>query len=516
MATTTVAHASLIRYDDDGNQLVINLKNTGDDVSISRDSNGNLPSSVTTTQTLANALGALAFKSSLSKADVGLGNVNNTADSDKSVNYASTSGSSPKLSKAAHLSNDTELDNFLATNVFQYATVAGLASLNNNDGIILSASWNGSTNYGHQIYIDDNSSLMMQRGRNSGTWGSWVKMIDSSNIGSQSVNYASTAGSANAVTWDNVTGKPSVYTPASHTHTKSQITDFPTSLPASDVYAWAKAASKPSYTKSEVGLGNVDNTADANKSVNYASTAGAATKVTRIKHLSTAEELDGFVEANAFQYATVAGIAPINNDGIILSMTWKDSTNYAHQIYINDDSALMMQRGRNNGTWGDWVRVIDSSNIGSQSVNYATSAGSANAVAWGNVSGKPSTFAPSSHTHSKSEVGLGSVDNTADADKSVKHATSSDSSSSATKATHVVDYANTGAVIDIGYNGSGISGDAIKFIAGYTTGANGSTARIKDISKSALISWMGVLPGDNIFYVSKEAPTVPCIWAKID
>ena len=28
---------------------------------------------------------------------------------------------------------------------------------------------------------------------------------------------------------------------SSHTHTKSQITDFPTSLPASDVYAWAKA-----------------------------------------------------------------------------------------------------------------------------------------------------------------------------------------------------------------------------------------------------------------------------------
>lgn len=37
-----------------------------------------------------------------------------------------------------------------------------------------------------------------------------------------------------------------------HTHTKSQITDFPTSMPASDVKAWAKADSKPSYTISEV------------------------------------------------------------------------------------------------------------------------------------------------------------------------------------------------------------------------------------------------------------------------
>lgn len=65
--------------------------------------------------------------------------------------------------------------------------------------------------------------------------------------------------------------------PASHKHTKSQITDFPTSMPASDVSAWAKAATKPSYTKAEVGLGNVDNTADKDKSVKYATSAGSAT-----------------------------------------------------------------------------------------------------------------------------------------------------------------------------------------------------------------------------------------------
>lgn len=64
--------------------------------------------------------------------------------------------------------------------------------------------------------------------------------------------------------------------PASHKHTKSQITDFPTSMPASDVSAWAKAATKPSYTKAEVGLSNVDNTADKDKSVKYAASAGSA------------------------------------------------------------------------------------------------------------------------------------------------------------------------------------------------------------------------------------------------
>ena len=36
------------------------------------------------------------------------------------------------------------------------------------------------------------------------------------------------------------------------TITKSKISDFPSSMPASDVSAWAKASSKPSYSYSEI------------------------------------------------------------------------------------------------------------------------------------------------------------------------------------------------------------------------------------------------------------------------
>lgn len=38
-----------------------------------------------------------------------------------------------------------------------------------------------------------------------------------------------------------------------HTHLVTDITDFPTSLPASDVYDWAKAETKPTYIYEEVG-----------------------------------------------------------------------------------------------------------------------------------------------------------------------------------------------------------------------------------------------------------------------
>lgn len=180
-------------------------------------------------------------------------------------------------------------------------------------------------------------------------------VVDESKLSSTDGYAAYTADTATSVPWSGVTSKPSTYTPSSHSHTKSQITDFPTSMPASDVPAWAKASTKPSYTKSEVGLGNVDNTADSAKSVKYATSAGSAT--------------------------------------------------------------------------------------------------------------------------------------------------------SASKATGVVDYGATTKTIQIGYSGDGISGDAIKYIAGYTTG-NGSdvNAKIKDVSKDALKSWLGL---GSLAYSSATIPTIP-------
>ena len=71
------------------------------------------------------------------------------------------------------------------------------------------------------------------------------------------------------------------YAAASHTHTKSQITDFPSSLknPTSLTIQGngtalatydGSTAKTVNITKSNIGLGNVDNTADANKSVKFA------------------------------------------------------------------------------------------------------------------------------------------------------------------------------------------------------------------------------------------------------
>ena len=57
-------------------------------------------------------------------------------------------------------------------------------------------------------------------------------VVDETKLSSEDGYEPYTADSATSVPWSGVTGKPSTYTPSSHTHTKSQITDFPTSMPA--------------------------------------------------------------------------------------------------------------------------------------------------------------------------------------------------------------------------------------------------------------------------------------------
>ncbi len=77
---------------------------------------------------------------------------------------------------------------------------------------------------------------------------------------------------------------------------------------------------------------------------------------------------------------------------------------------------------------------------------------------------------------------------------------------SADSATTVVDYGDTSKNIKIGYSGSGITGDNIKFIAGYTGGDGGSNVgKIKDVSKDALKSWLGL---GSLAYSSATIPSV--------
>lgn len=126
--------------------------------------------------------------------------------------------------------------------------------------------------------------------------------IEASVTYADSAGHATRADSANSVAWGNVSGKPSTFTPASHTHTKSQITDFPASLKnptaltiqtngtAAATYD-GSAAKTVNITKASIGLGNVDNTADIQKSVKFAERAQSASSATNASYAKTASTL---------------------------------------------------------------------------------------------------------------------------------------------------------------------------------------------------------------------------------
>lgn len=144
-------------------------------------------------------------------------------------------------------------------------------------------------------------------------WGEWKRVYTTAN--------KPTAGEIGAAA-------------SSHTHTKAQITDFPTSMPASDVYAWAKAPTKPSYSKAEVGLGNVDNTADSAKSVKYATSAGSASTATKATQDSAGQKINTtYIKGLSVSGRTITYTKGDNTTGTITTQ----DTNTTYNALTNDE-----------------------------------------------------------------------------------------------------------------------------------------------------------------------------------
>ncbi len=165
-------------------------------------------------------------------------------------------------------------------------------------------------------------------------------------------------------------------TPAKdHTHTRKDITDFPTSLPASDVYDWAKQPGKPAYTAGEVGarpntwtpkladvafLGNQPISAVANDT-----TANWANLGSGYAWYSAG----GLLNDQPAQYGFLLNY--VNGSDVF-------------QIWNTQSNGPMFMRSGNASGWGrSWTKLIDSSTIGSQTVNkakYASGQSSTGAV----------------------------------------------------------------------------------------------------------------------------------------
>ena len=84
---------------------------------------------------------------------------------------------------------------------------------------------------------------------------------------------------------------------ANHTHTAGQISGLPTSLPASDVYSWAKQPNKPAYSASEVGAAGGNHNHDDR----YYTEAEVNNLLTSIKNRLT--KLEGSVDMAKLVYS---------------------------------------------------------------------------------------------------------------------------------------------------------------------------------------------------------------------
>lgn len=217
------------------------------------------------------------------------------------------------------------------------------------------------------------------------------------------------------------------------------------------------------HTKAQVGLGNVDNTADANKSVKHAITANSATTAGTATNVSAGEGTadaarhvwfsDSATEtkraySDKFKYNPVTNNLTVNvtgNAATASSVAWGNVTGkpstYAPSAHNHDDSTITsLNASKLFGTidiarlpygalercvivaddtarfalttakiqLGDTVKVnktqkmyfvIDDSKLNSEAGYTVYTAGSATSVPWSGVTGKPTTFTPSSHTH---------------------------------------------------------------------------------------------------------------------
>lgn len=288
---------------------------------------------VTTDNIKVAGLGSAAFsdiavfapaKHTHSKSDVGLGNVDNTADIDKSVKYAGSSGSSNTIVYTA-LTN-TNLNTLQTEGKWYYA---GGGNTCTNVPVESAA---------FELYVGRNASGWRYQQFTVTSGEIYIRVFDSSNWGNwRKLAFTSdTVTAASSVPWSGITGKPTTFTPASHTHN----------------YAGSSSAG---------------------------GTANASYKLSNVGQITTVDALNNFNEANVFKYATMSALDGLNglgkNDGIILSAPWS-SANYGHQIFLDDNSYTIAHRYRNSGTWSAWKTLIDSSNIGLQSVSHASTADS--------------------------------------------------------------------------------------------------------------------------------------------
>lgn len=197
------------------------------------------------------------------------------------------------------------------------------------------------------------------------------------------------------------------------------------------------AAKSHTHKKDEVGLGNVDNTADINKSVKYATSAGSIDWSGIKNKPSVYPPPQDFYDDRFYTKSQVDSKLSSKSDTGHTHVQFIQETKFSNGTYTDPLNGTTMAIKASGGIAADLIyeggttlsskyqaKGSYASNTHTHDDRYYTET---------EMNSKLAGKAEKSHTHSKSEVGLGNVDNIADKDKSVNYATSANLATYATK-----------------------------------------------------------------------------------
>lgn len=363
------------------------------------------------------------------KANIGLGNVDNTADSAKNVATATRTTNNGNNTEVASgtTANAPTTGMKYTSGMYMTQTYANSTTPTTYGNIInvagagtgqLLLGWSGADSTTERVYYRSH------RDTSTGGWGAWKKLAYTDDIPSSLKNPNALTMQANGTTvgtYDGSSAQTVNITPSaigaaasSHTHTKSQITDFPSSLKNPNALSWS-GYSSGSYDGSAAKTITIpNNTNQLTNGAGYITSSGSisgnaatATSATLITKNSSFN--DGGIGRMSYYDADISNTT--NN------AAWSAPSSGWHQIIhndlsvgnywtelafpVNDTNGLAWRQRRSNAYYG-WYRILDSNNYnnyapsktgtgasGTWGINISGTAASASSVAWANVSGKP-------------------------------------------------------------------------------------------------------------------------------
>jgi hypothetical protein len=281
-------------------------------------------------------------------------------------------------------------------------TFAELTITSNQDGkLTLRVPSSGDTNDWNYInFVGANGTRDMYFGTDSGGNPTWYRDDNGVNIGLGSV--ATVNGTqivTNSGTWSiNITGNANTATTASSLSSMN-ISQFTNNSGYITGISFANVSSKPT-TISGYGITDAITTTNiSSQSVNYANTAGSTTFLNNVSNYAWSSSTLPTSYPQGLQLGFVgpsAGEGSWQNYGTVLTARTYAGGGGSLQMYVpygpsNGGDSLQVRFGNYNvssgNSWTGWKTLIDSGNIGSQSVSYATNAGGASTLGGISASG---------------------------------------------------------------------------------------------------------------------------------